>query len=74
MVRISMMANTLKNICNAKKAGKRQVILRTTTSKVLVKFVKIMHQYGFIKEFKIIDDARFGKIEASFELSLLPYA
>merc|ERR1712113_1088848 len=41
MVRMSVMNDALKNICNAEKAGKRQVILRPT-SKVLVKFLKVI--------------------------------
>merc|ERR1711971_584927 len=61
MVRMSVMKDALKNICNAEKAGKRQVILRPT-SKVLVKFLKVMQRHGYINEFEIIDDARNGKI------------
>merc|ERR1739840_77366 len=61
MVRMSVMNDALKNICNAEKAGKRQVILRPT-SKVLVKFLKVMQRHGYINEFEIIDDARNGKI------------
>merc|ERR1711997_1450780 len=61
MVRMSVMNDALKNICNAEKAGKRQVILRPV-SKVLVKFLKVMQRHGYINEFEIIDDARNGKI------------
>merc|ERR1712045_431880 len=61
MVRMSVMNDALKNICNAEKAGKRQVILRPT-SKVLVKFLKVMQKHGYINEFEIIDDARSSKI------------
>jgi len=61
MVRMSVMNDALKNICNAEKVGKRQVILRPT-SKVLVKFLKVMQRHGYINEFEIIDDARAGKI------------
>merc|ERR1739847_64951 len=61
MVRMSVMNDALKNICNAEKAGKRQVILRPT-SKVLVKFLKVMQKHGYINEFEIIDDQRGGKI------------
>merc|ERR1711990_437241 len=58
---MSVMNDALKNICNAEKAGKRQVILRPT-SKVLVKFLKVMQKHGYINEFEIVDDARNGKI------------
>merc|ERR1712045_526868 len=61
MVRMSVMNDALKNICNAEKAGKRQVILRPI-SKTLVKFLRVMQQHGYIGEFEIIDDARGGKI------------
>lgn len=61
MVRMSVMNDALKNMCNAEKAGKRQVILRPI-SKVLVKFLKVMQRHGYINEFEIIDDARAGKI------------
>ena len=37
------------------------MILRPT-SKVLVKFLKVMQKHGYINEFEIIDDARSGKI------------
>merc|ERR1712127_474095 len=61
MVRMSVMNDALKNICNAEKAGKRQVILRPI-SKVLVKFLKVMQRHGYINDFEIIDDQRAGKI------------
>merc|ERR1712087_496552 len=61
MVRMSVMNDALKNIVNAEKAGKRQVILRPI-SKTLIKFLRVMQQHGYIGEFEIIDDARGGKI------------
>merc|ERR1711920_1034018 len=61
MVKMSVMNDALKNICNAEKAGKRQVVLRPI-SKTLVKFLKVMQAHGYIGEFEIIDDARAGKI------------
>merc|ERR1712045_1004311 len=61
MVRMSVMNDALKNICNAEKAGKRQVVLRPI-SKTLIKFLKVMQAHGYIGEFEIIDDARAGKI------------
>merc|ERR1712019_225195 len=61
MVRMSVISDALKDIVNAEKAGKRQVILRPV-SKVLIKFLKVMQKYGYINEFEIIDDARNGKI------------
>merc|ERR1711959_553731 len=61
MVKMSVINDALKNIVNAEKAGKRQVMLRPI-SKVLVKFLRCMQKHGYINEFEIIDDARSGKI------------
>merc|ERR1711907_55541 len=61
MVKMSVLNDALRNIVNAEKAGKRQVMLRPI-SKVLVKFLRCMQKHGYINEFEIIDDARSGKI------------
>merc|ERR1711990_152503 len=61
MVKMSVINDALKNIVNAEKAGKRQVMLRPV-SKVLIKFLRCMQKQGYINEFEIVDDARSGKI------------
>merc|ERR1712023_121442 len=61
MVKMSVLNDALKNMVNAEKAGKRQVMLRPI-SKVLVKFLRVMQKHGYINAFEIIDDARNGKI------------
>merc|ERR1712032_60547 len=61
MVKMSVMNDALKNIVNAEKAGKRQVLIRPI-SKVVVKFLRVMQKHGYINAFEIIDDNRNGKI------------
>lgn len=58
---MNILANALKAIVNAERKGKRQVMLRPS-SKVLIKFLKLMQKKGYIGEFEIIDDHRSGKI------------
>merc|ERR1711935_938849 len=61
MVKMSVLADALKKIINAEKAGKRQVLLRPV-SKVVIKFLRNMQKHGYLGEFEIIDDRRGGKI------------
>jgi len=61
MVLVSVLNNTLVNITNAERRGKRQVLVRPS-SKVVVKFLQVMQKNGYIGEFEVVDDLRSGKI------------
>ena len=45
MVKTSVLNDALKNINNAEKAGKRQVLVRPS-SKVIIKFLSVMQKHG----------------------------
>lgn len=53
MVRISVLGDALKTMYNAEKAGKRQVLIRPA-SKVVIKFLQLMQQHGYIGEFELV--------------------
>ncbi|KAM0382466.1 hypothetical protein ACHAPY_004459 [Fusarium culmorum] len=57
----SVLSDALKNINNAEKAGKRQVLIRPS-SKAVVKFLELMQAQGYIGEFEELSDNRSGKI------------
>jgi small subunit ribosomal protein S15Ae len=61
MVLISVLGNALKTILNAERAGKRQVLIRPS-SKVVIKFLKIMQKRNYIGDFEVVDDRRGGKV------------
>ena len=60
-MKTNVVAIALKNIVNAERKGKRQVLLRPA-SKVLIRFLRLMQRKGYIGEFEVIDDHRSGKI------------
>jgi small subunit ribosomal protein S15Ae len=61
MVRMNVLADALRRIVNAERAGKKQVLLRPS-SKVIVKFLVVMQEHGYIGDFEIVDDKRGNKI------------
>merc|ERR1712174_49958 len=64
MVRINVLNDALRNMVNAERKGKRQVLIRPS-SKVVVKFLQVMLKNGYINEFVLVDDHRAGKIVVS---------
>lgn len=61
MVRCSVLADALKNMLNAEKMRKRQVLIRPS-SKVILRFLQVMQKHGYIGEFEVVDDHRCGKV------------
>jgi small subunit ribosomal protein S15Ae len=47
MTKANILADCFKTIVNAERKGKKQVIVRPS-SKVLLKFLRIMQKYGYI--------------------------
>ena len=58
---MNVLADALKSIINAEKRGKRQVLIRPS-SKVVLRFLRLMQKHGYIGEFEVIDDHRSNKI------------
>lgn len=61
MTKTNILADCLKTLINAERAGKKQVLIRPIT-KIFIIFLRIMLKYEYIKSFQIIDDHRTGKI------------
>ena len=61
MVLISVLWDALKTILNAERAGKRQVLIRPS-SKVIIRFLKLMQKRNYIGDFEVVDDRRGGKV------------
>jgi small subunit ribosomal protein S15Ae len=58
---MNTLADCLKSIVNAEKGGKRQVLIRPS-SKVILRFLRLMQKHGYIGEFEVVDDHRSNKI------------
>lgn len=58
---MNVLADALKSLYNAEKRGKRQCMLRPS-SKVIIKFLRVMQKHGYIGDITIVDDHRNGKV------------
>lgn len=58
---MNVLADCLKSLINAEKRGKRQVLIRPS-SKVVLRFLRLMQKHGYIGEFEVVDDHRSNKI------------
>ncbi len=61
MVKVDLVADNLRTMVNAERLGRKQVMLKTS-SKTMVRFLRVMQKHGYIGEFEIIDDHRQQKI------------
>lgn len=61
MVKMNVLADALKTIVNAERKGQKQAIIRPS-SKIIIRFLRLMQTHGYIGEFEIIDDHRSKKI------------
>ena len=61
MGRVNVLADALRTISNAERTGKREVIVRPSSG-IIIKFLKVMQENGYIQEFYRIEDHRSGKI------------
>lgn len=61
MGRVNVLADALKTISNAERVGKRLVLVRPS-SNIIIKFLKVMQENGYIQEFSKIEDHRSGKL------------
>ena len=61
MGRVNVLADALKTISNAERVGKKEVLVKPS-SDIIIKFLKLMQENGYIEEFSKINDHRSGKI------------
>ncbi|XP_066109673.1 small ribosomal subunit protein uS8-like [Saccopteryx bilineata] len=58
---MNVLTDALKNINNARKRSKCQVLIRPC-SEVIIWFLSAMMKHGYMSKFVIIDEQRAGKI------------
>jgi len=61
MGRNNVLADALRSISNAERRGKREVVIYPS-SKIIMKFLRVMQKHQYIYEFTKIENHRSGKI------------
>lgn len=61
MVKVNILSDALNAIVNAERRGKKQVLIRPASG-LIIKFLRLMQQHGYIGEFEVIDDHRSKKV------------
>jgi len=62
MVTMDPLANALTTIMNNEMRGRKEAVI-TPASKLIAMVLRVMQKNGYIGEFELIDDGRWGKIK-----------
>ena len=63
---LDTLANATCTIMNAERLGKREVIIKPA-SKLIVRVLSVMQEYGALGEFEVVDDGRAGFIKCQLQ-------
>ncbi|RLG78993.1 MAG: 30S ribosomal protein S8 [Thermoprotei archaeon] len=62
MVTMDPLANALTTLMNNEMRGRKEAVI-TPASKLIAMVLRVMQKNGYIGEFELIDDGRWGKIK-----------